>query len=192
LKRYKVKEIADLLGMTTQTLRRYDSLGIIEPAREEGNSYRTYQTLDFMQLLRLKSLRNYGFGLEESCDMYDCDIAAAAKAFENHADALAAEIERLKGLEKQTRLQHARLKDCAELVQETFRFEMRPACKVFLYMDVHELTDYSRTKDQLGGFIEIMPPMRSCVLYPWRICPRRFTNTACVLLTASWKRPTLR
>lgn len=171
MKRYKVKEMADLLGMTTQTLRRYESLGIIAPARDEENSYRTYQTLDFMQLMRLKGLRGYGLGLKESCQIYDHDIAGVANAFAEQADALAAEIERLKAMEHQARLQHARLKDCEELTHIPFRTEMRPALKAFLYMDTHDLGDYSRAKKGLGTIMEFMPPMRSCVLYPQESLP---------------------
>lgn len=171
MKRYKVKEIADLLAITTQTLRRYDSLGIIDPVRDEENSYRTYQTLDFMQLMRLKGLRGYGFGLEESCHIYDYDIAGATKAFAAHADALAAEIKRLKAMEHQTRLQHERLRECEALTHVPFRTELRPALKAFLYMDVHDLVNYSQVKEELGGFIKVMPPMRSCILYPKKDLP---------------------
>lgn len=165
MKRYKVKEIADLLDITTQTLRRYDKLGIVSPSRDEENDYRSYLTLDFMQLLRLKGLRNYDLSLKECRTIFDRDVEGAARLFRDHADSLAAEIERLQALEHQARLQYARLKDCGELAQVPFRIEQRPALRVFPFMDVHELMNYSQAKEELGRFTAIMPPMRSCVVY---------------------------
>ena len=44
-KRYKVKEMADLLGMSTQTLRRYDDLGIIFPERGDDNDLPVLQNV---------------------------------------------------------------------------------------------------------------------------------------------------
>ena len=171
MKRYKVKEIADLLDITPQTLRRYDKLGIVAPSRDEENDYRTYLTLDFMQLLRLKGLRNYDLSLKNCRKIFDSDIKGASKVFLNHADALAAEIERLKELEHQSRLQYARLKDCEELSHLPYKMELRPAYKFFSFMDVHDLTNYSQAKEELGQFTMIMPPMRSCIVYPRESLP---------------------
>lgn len=98
-KRYKVKEMADLLGMSTQTLRRYDDLGIIFPERGDDNDYRFYKMSDMIQLLRLQSLRNCGFGLKESCGVYAVSLENAVEAYGAHADGLQKKIERLRRCE---------------------------------------------------------------------------------------------
>jgi DNA-binding transcriptional MerR regulator len=50
---YTIKEIADLGGVTTRTLRYYDQLGLVPPARIGENGYRYY---DHGSLLRLQQI----------------------------------------------------------------------------------------------------------------------------------------
>lgn len=47
---YTIKEIADLAGVTTRTMRYYDEIGLLSPASMGENSYRYY---DEGSLLRL-------------------------------------------------------------------------------------------------------------------------------------------
>ena len=163
-KRYKVKEMADLLGMSTQTLRRYDDLGIIFPERGDDNDYRFYKMSDMIQLLRLQSLRNCGFGLKESCGVYAVSLENAVEAYGAHADGLQKKIERLRRCEQMTRLQQQRLQYWKRLKTRGFELRERPACRVFFYRNIHRLMDYQEVKEHLGPIIGIMPPMRSCVV----------------------------
>jgi DNA-binding transcriptional MerR regulator len=50
---YTIKEIADLAGVTTRTLRYYDEIGLLSPAMTGGNGYRYY---DQGSLLRLQQI----------------------------------------------------------------------------------------------------------------------------------------
>ena len=48
---YTIKEIADLAGVTTRTIRYYDEIGLLDPAQTGDNGYRYY---DHDSLLRLQ------------------------------------------------------------------------------------------------------------------------------------------
>jgi DNA-binding transcriptional MerR regulator len=50
---YTIKDIADLAGVTTRTLRYYDEIGLLSPARTGDNGYRYY---DEGSLLRLQQI----------------------------------------------------------------------------------------------------------------------------------------
>jgi len=50
---YSIKEIADLAGVTTRTLRYYDEIGLLKPADSGDNGYRYY---DQSSLLRLQQI----------------------------------------------------------------------------------------------------------------------------------------
>ena len=50
---YTIKEMADLAGVSTRTLRYYDQLGLLEPAQVGENGYRYY---DHANLLRLQQV----------------------------------------------------------------------------------------------------------------------------------------
>jgi DNA-binding transcriptional MerR regulator len=53
---YSIKQIADLAGITTRTLRYYDQLGVLKPAEIGENDYRYY---DHNNLLRLQQVLFY-------------------------------------------------------------------------------------------------------------------------------------
>ncbi len=62
--KYSVGEIASILGISPQTLRKYEQKGIIHPWRE-SNNYRLFETPDITSLFRIRLWRNMGFSLRE-------------------------------------------------------------------------------------------------------------------------------
>ena len=60
-----ISEVARMSGLTSKTIRYYETLGLIEPGREV-NGYRTYGSQDLDALCFLQRARATGFGLEES------------------------------------------------------------------------------------------------------------------------------
>lgn len=64
----KIGEVAELLGVTTRTLRYYHRAGVVpEPARQ-GNGYRDYGLRDIVLLMRAVRLARLGLSLEEVAD----------------------------------------------------------------------------------------------------------------------------
>ena len=64
-KEYKVSDIAGLLDLTPETIRYYESVGIVKPRHSELNRYRYYLSTDFSRLYNAKLLRSMGFSLAE-------------------------------------------------------------------------------------------------------------------------------
>ena len=62
---YKVSEIAGLLDLSPETIRYYESVGIVKPRHSEQNRYRYYLSTDFSRLYNAKLLRSMGFSLAE-------------------------------------------------------------------------------------------------------------------------------
>lgn len=59
-----IGEVAKLLGVTTKTIRYYESVGLLkEPPRTEAG-YRLYDAQDLLQLYRVKQLQELGLSLE--------------------------------------------------------------------------------------------------------------------------------
>lgn len=56
-------ELADLFGVTTEALRKYEAKGLLQPYRDE-NGYRKYSSWDLTKIIRLRQLRQEGFSLE--------------------------------------------------------------------------------------------------------------------------------
>ncbi|MYM62900.1 Cu(I)-responsive transcriptional regulator [Pseudomaricurvus sp. HS19] len=60
-----ISEVARLTGLTSKTIRYYETLGLIDPDRA-ANGYRTYGSEDVEALQFLQRARATGFGLDES------------------------------------------------------------------------------------------------------------------------------
>lgn len=67
--KYTVGQIAKSLGVSTQTLRHYESLGLITSQRNDDNQYRTYSVDDTRILFMINIYRSMGFSLPKIKEM---------------------------------------------------------------------------------------------------------------------------
>lgn len=67
----RIGELADRAGTSTRTLRYYESRGLL-PARRAGNGYRTYDEDDLRLIQQIRTLQDFGFGLEETRPFVEC------------------------------------------------------------------------------------------------------------------------
>ena len=71
---YVVSVAAELAGMHPQTLRQYDRLGLVSPARTRGRG-RRYSHRDVERLRRIQSLSQEGINLEARVEELETDNA---------------------------------------------------------------------------------------------------------------------
>ncbi|MEV6023692.1 MerR family transcriptional regulator [Streptomyces sp. NPDC052036] len=67
----RIGELAARAGTTTRTLRYYESRGLLT-ARRAGNGHRTYDERDLKLLRQIRTLRDFGFELEETRPFVEC------------------------------------------------------------------------------------------------------------------------
>ncbi|MFD7409810.1 MerR family transcriptional regulator [Streptomyces sp. NPDC059866] len=67
----RIGELAERAGTTTRTLRYYESRGLL-PARRDTNGHRTYDERDLKLLRQIRTLQDFGFGLEETRPFVEC------------------------------------------------------------------------------------------------------------------------
>lgn len=67
--RYRIGEVASLLGITPQAVRYYEEEGIINPERNPLSGYRYYSAWDINMLMRIRTYRQQGFSIEEIRDV---------------------------------------------------------------------------------------------------------------------------
>ncbi|MER5745402.1 MerR family transcriptional regulator [Streptomyces sp. NPDC059913] len=67
----RIGELAERAGTTTRTLRYYESRGLL-PARRAGNGYRDYGEDDLRLVQQIRTLQDFGFGLEETRPFVEC------------------------------------------------------------------------------------------------------------------------
>ncbi|MEV0039444.1 MerR family transcriptional regulator [Streptomyces sp. NPDC050804] len=67
----RIGELAERAGTTARTLRYYESRGLL-PARRAVNGYRVYDESDLRLLRQIRTLQDFGFGLEETRPFVEC------------------------------------------------------------------------------------------------------------------------
>ena len=82
-KTYSVSEIAQLAGVSARTLRHYEDVGLLSPARTE-NGYRAYGPKDVRRLGHVLAMRSCGLSLSEIRDLLDNPQADVRSALSSH------------------------------------------------------------------------------------------------------------
>lgn len=92
---WSIQQIAGAAGITSRTLRHYDQIGLLVPARVGDNGYRYYDDASLVRLQRILLLRELGLGLPEIADVLDGQVADA-EALETHVRWLEQEAGRIR------------------------------------------------------------------------------------------------
>lgn len=85
---YTVKQLSELTGLTPRTLRYYDAIGLLRPARDAGNDYRQYGPAEVDRLRQLLVYRELGLPLEEVRALLDAPGLDLAGALRGHLERL--------------------------------------------------------------------------------------------------------
>ncbi len=67
--KYKIGDVAKILGISTDLLRYYEKKGVVHPVKDKNNDYRYYEAWDINFLLDCLWYKNFGFGIEEISHM---------------------------------------------------------------------------------------------------------------------------
>ncbi|MDO0925653.1 MerR family transcriptional regulator [Streptomyces sp. TG1A-8] len=67
----RIGELAARAGTTPRTLRYYEARGLL-PARRDEHGHRTYDEGDLRLLRQIRTLQDFGFGLEETRPFVEC------------------------------------------------------------------------------------------------------------------------
>ncbi len=73
MEKYKIGTVARLLDLPNDTLRYYESRGIVTPQKDEESGYRYYDAWDLNYLLDSKWYRSYDFSLSDVHKMINAD-----------------------------------------------------------------------------------------------------------------------
>lgn len=92
---YTVQKLASLAGVSTRTLRYYDEIGILKPARINSSGYRIYGQAEVDHLQQILFYRELGVGLESIKDIVTAPSFDGAKALRDHREKLLEKKEQL-------------------------------------------------------------------------------------------------
>jgi len=92
---YTVQKLAQLAGISTRTLRYYDEIGILKPARINSSGYRIYSQKEVDRLQQILFYRELGVNLDKIKDIITLPTFDELKALNEHRDNLLEKREQL-------------------------------------------------------------------------------------------------
>lgn len=93
--KYKVKEVADFVGVSIRTLHHYDEMGLLSPESVNQAGYRLYTDHELERLQQILFFKEIGFSLQEIKMMLDRPDFDRKRALEVHVDVLLQKKKRL-------------------------------------------------------------------------------------------------
>ena len=96
-----IHELAKQTGVPTKTIRYYESIGLLPPARRAANNYRQYTPAEVERLRFIASARSLGLSLEDIAEILaarDNGIAPCQRVLDAVAQRLAETDRRIAGL----------------------------------------------------------------------------------------------
>ena len=98
---YKIKQAADLAGMTVRMLHHYDQIGLLSPEQTTEAGYRLYSDRDLAVLWQIKLYREFDFKLAEIRQMLDSSETMRLNTLIQQRELLDLQIVRLENIRKQ-------------------------------------------------------------------------------------------
>jgi Predicted transcriptional regulators len=92
---YTVFQLAKLAGVSARTLRYYDGIGLLSPARIKENGYRIYSREEVDRLQQILFYRDLGVQTGKICALLDAPDYDRLSALQSHKQSLMAEQTRL-------------------------------------------------------------------------------------------------
>jgi len=85
---YTIQKLATMAGVSTRTLRYYDEIGILKPARINSSGYRIYGQAEVDRLQQILFYKELGVGLEQIKDIISSPDFDILKALRGHLNKL--------------------------------------------------------------------------------------------------------
>lgn len=154
---YRIGDIAKLLGISQEALRKFERRGMIQPIKDDENGYRYYHTLDITSLIRCRAYHQYGFSMNEIADLMNTkDISYIVEKYQEREDALEREIywktqmlRYLKDMRCLTETMEADYQKC--------RVEVCPPFYCFDYMRNDELILTDSEREHFANWMKRVP-----------------------------------
>lgn len=95
MKKYSVKQLADLAGVSVRTLHLYDQIGLLKPSVRTAAGYRMYGEKELLRLQQILFYRELDFSLESIKSLLTAPDFDLVQALEQHKTALQARKDRI-------------------------------------------------------------------------------------------------
>lgn len=133
-KELTISQVAKKIGLSTKTIRYYESHGVIKPLARQGNTYRYFSERDIERLILVKRARHLGLPLNEIKNIVsECIDRGCLEAREyiasnvpSYIAKVEAQIAELKTLKRQLKY----MQDHYQTHKQTWRHRTETCCQI--------------------------------------------------------------
>lgn len=160
MEKYTVGQIAKSLGVSSQTLRHYESLGLITSQRNDDNQYRTYAVEDTRSLFMISIYRSMGFSLPKIKQMLqEMTMNEVKTSFQQRIDDVNEQLQQLELLKKELEEYHRGI-EMAEKAAGTYWIEEEGHTMVSVMKSGSGFSLINEKDNQLVEYQKLAPHVR--------------------------------
>ena len=168
--KYKIGDLEKLFGINGQTIRFYESKGLINPQKNESTGYRYYSNWEINFLLDVIQLRQYGFPLEEIRDILNVDQPEKALSSFNQREAEI--VKEMMRLQEQLEAVYRQKNLIQQITNPAFDIVQSPQLLFHPYRTKNELLDIRQDSGNTEKWISHLPvSMASFLLQSTNLTP---------------------
>ena len=151
-KTFRTGEMYKNVGVTRETLRYYEELGLIAPKRQGDGEYRAFSMYDVARLLAIDFYKKRGFSPGELRDtIQGADLSDLVQQLDKKQDNLNCEIDALRRISH--RLEETRT-FCAGLPKTLGQYTVREMPRYQVVSTFDAATDFASYREKVLGYIE--------------------------------------
>lgn len=123
----QISDLAEMLGITTRTIRLYEKMGLVEPPKRTDGRVRYYEKKDIKRFKFVLKVKELGLSLEEMkelADLFDKEQKVPDKIMprliellDTHLNSIKQKISTLQSLERDITAYHQRIVDQYNLIK---------------------------------------------------------------------------
>lgn len=160
--KYKIGDVARILGISTDLLRYYEKKGVVKPQKDKNNDYRYYEAWDINFLMDCLWMKNFGFAIEEIGHMVtSCGYGELVERFREKEEQLTAELYRQQLIARRLRRHKKELGMVRDYVGKC---DLRPSPEIVRYLNRHNFV-YDSSPELAAmsqKWLEYMPLVHRC------------------------------
>jgi DNA-binding transcriptional MerR regulator len=145
-----VGALAKRVRVSIRTLRYYDEIGLLTPARHTAKGYRLYGAGDVARLQQIRSLRQLGFSLDEIRALLRDPAYSPLRTIELHLERVRARARALLQLEDRLDALATHVRTLDEPTTEEFLRVMESMTMVEQYYTPEQLEALAKRREELG------------------------------------------
>lgn len=145
-----VGALAKRVGVSIRTLRYYDEIGLLAPARHKAAGYRLYGAGDVARLQQIRSLRQVGFSLDEIQTILRDPAYSPLQTIELHLERVRAQTRTLRQLEDRLDALATHFRTMDQPTTEDFLRVMESMTMVEHYYTPEQLETLAKRREEFG------------------------------------------